>query len=172
MAIGKAPLPALLRRHAPRASARPDIRGRKLGHRSRPAPPVDVKKISGLVTPPPPFAEAERKASPTAQHNTVPGRLPTDFQALGASSLNRPAPPWPSGFSSSGRMSLSSSASFHGGLTINRPADVNGPPAVCGATLNSSRRHFPGTLALATASATCLARPSLARRLLTGYHSR
>src|ERR1043165_10052210 len=98
MAIGTPPPPALLRPHAPRASGRPAISGRKLGHRSRPALPVDVKKISGLVTPPPPFAEAERKASPTAQHNTVPGRLPTDFQDLGASSLNRPAPPWPRGF--------------------------------------------------------------------------
>ena len=38
-------------------------------------------------------------------------------QGLGVSSRNRPAPPWPSGFSSSGRMVFSSAASVHGGLT-------------------------------------------------------
>src|ERR1700730_10362327 len=47
---------------------------------------------------------------------------------LGVSSLNRPAPPWPSGFSSSGRMAFSSPASVHGGLTISRPAEFRPAP--------------------------------------------
>ena len=108
--------------------------------------------VRGLVTPPLPFAEAERKASPCrTEHNIVRGELPTVQiglsrrpDGLGTSSLNRPAPPWPSGFSSSGRIAFNSPISVHGGLTINRPADTSPPPASCGATLNSSRRHFPG----------------------------
>src|SRR4051794_2071979 len=100
MAIGKAPLPALLRRRAPRASARPDIRGRKLG--------LSLAETGICARPPKNFQalplrrphSRKRNVKPvlTAHHNTVPARLPTDFQDLGASSLNRPAPPWPSGF--------------------------------------------------------------------------
>jgi hypothetical protein len=38
----------------------------------------------GLVTPPQPFAEAERKASPNGPNdNTVPGGLPTALMAAG-----------------------------------------------------------------------------------------
>jgi hypothetical protein len=37
-----------------------------------------LKNIRGLVTPPLPFAEAERKAGPNGvEHNTVRGKLPT-----------------------------------------------------------------------------------------------
>src|ERR1700730_17941109 len=39
--------------------------------------------MRGLVTPPLPFAEAERKADPNRlEHNTVPGKLPTAQIAL------------------------------------------------------------------------------------------
>ena len=40
--------------------------------------PIRLQNTRGLVTPPQPFAEAERKAGPNGpQHNTVPGKLPT-----------------------------------------------------------------------------------------------
>src|SRR5258708_1455164 len=93
-------------------------------------------------------------------------------QGFGASSLNRPAPPWPSGFSSSGRIALSSPSSVHGGLTTKRPAEIRPlPAAACAATLNSSRRHFADGLPAPVISSTCRASLSVARRLLTGYHS-
>src|SRR6476660_8536999 len=93
-------------------------------------------------------------------------------QGLGVSSLKRPAPPWPSGFSSSGRIVFNSPASVHGGLTTKRPVEVRGPPAAWGAALNSSRRHLPAGLLVAAAAATWRARVSVARRLLTGYQIR
>src|SRR5206468_12873754 len=116
------------------------------------------------------------------EHNTDLRELPMAIrtfhlmrrgsQGLGASSLNRPAPPWPRGFSSSGRIVFNSPASVHGGLTIRSPVEARGPPDACGATENSSRRHFPAGLLAAAAPATSRARVSVARRLLTGYQIR
>src|ERR1700687_424965 len=79
MAIGKL-LPVLLRRYAP--AHRPDRRfaAGELGHlgRIRLFTPIRLEIIRGLVTPPLPFAEAERKADPNGiKHNTVPCKLPT-----------------------------------------------------------------------------------------------
>src|SRR5580704_13112054 len=190
MAIGK-----LLPRTAACALSahRPDRRfaAGKLGHHRGWAANADPpENIRGLVTPPLPFAEAERKAGPNGlEHNTVAGKLPTaqmalfagplapcrpdrGSQGLGVSSLNRPAPPRPSGFSSSGRIALSSPASVHGGLTINSPAEVRPGAAAWGATLNSRRRHLPAGVDVPVTSATYLARLSEARRLFTGYHNR
>src|ERR1700754_1361666 len=181
MAIGKTPLPALLRRYA-HLAYRLDrtFRGRKAWPSRR--IPSAFKKLEALSLRRPHSRKRNVKPVLTAQHNTVPRQLPTGLfmsrcpagwlQGLGTSSLNRPAPPWPSGFSSSGRIAFSSAASRHGGLTTRRPAEVSAAPACCGATLTSSRRHVPGALAAATAAATCRARPSVARRLFTGYHSR
>src|SRR5665213_85111 len=124
------------------------------------------------------------------EHNTFCGQLPTAaygrkrtfskactegrarLQGLGTSSLNRPAPPWPSGFSSSGRIAFNSPSSIQGGLTSNSPAETSAESAVWGAALNSSRRHFAGEGPAAAISATLRARPSVARRLLAGYHNR
>src|ERR1700736_5522142 len=79
MAIGKL-LPVLLRRYAP--AHRPDrgFAAGELGHlgRIRLFTPIRLEIIRGLVTPPLPFAEAERKADPNGlKHNTVVGKLPT-----------------------------------------------------------------------------------------------
>src|ERR1700745_329110 len=119
-----------------------------------------------MYPPPQPFAEAERKAGLNGgEHNTVLCKLPTAqirlfpatrvarvwaakvrvvvtlrSQGLGVSSLNRPAPPWASGFSRSGRIALSPPTSAHGGLPISSPAEARASPAACGATLNSRRR--------------------------------
>src|SRR5882757_6289494 len=138
MAIGKTPLPALLRRYA-HLAYRLDrtFRGRKAwpSQRIRSA----FKKLEALSLRRPHSRKRNVKPVLTAQHNTVPGQLPTGLfislcprgaaQGLGTSSLNRPAPPWPSGFSSSGKIALSSAASRHGGLTISRPADDSALPA-------------------------------------------
>src|SRR5207244_259556 len=186
MAIGKPPPSALPARNW--RSADRTIAAGKHGHLGEPRQKSRALAwlFLGLVTPPQPFAEAERKASPNVpEHNTVPGGLPTALMAgrrpvrgtgrtygFGVSSRKRPAPPWPSGFSSSGRMVLSSPCNVHGGLTINRPVETSGPVACCGATENSSRRHLPAGLAPSAACATSRARVSAARRLLTGYQSR
>src|SRR2546428_7267451 len=97
------------------------------------------------------------------------GRVPRGW---GASSLTRAAPPWPRGFSSSGRIVFSSPASVHGGLTIRSPVEARGPPDACGAAENSSRRHFPAGLLVSAAAATSRARVSLVRLLFTGYQVR
>src|ERR1700733_14556134 len=89
MAIGKPP-PHCSAVTRVRRCGRPDLR---CGH----LPPgawairrtrvmASLPKIRrGLVTPPLPFAEAERKSrSNDDEHNTVPGRLPTDFWEVGA----------------------------------------------------------------------------------------
>src|SRR5258708_2714970 len=81
MAIGKL-LPRIARRYAPHFAYRPDRKfaAGKLGHlcglgcQRRSV----FENIRGLVTPPLPFAGAERKAGPNRlKHNTVPGKLPT-----------------------------------------------------------------------------------------------
>src|SRR3954466_6761505 len=113
MAIGKTPPPALLRRYAHLAYrlAR-TFRGRKAwpSQRTRSA----IRKLEALSLRRPHSRKRNVKPVLTAQHNTVPGQLPTGLFAcagtplaahgLGTSSLNRAAPPWPSGFSSSGRI--------------------------------------------------------------------
>src|SRR5450756_1537048 len=56
----------------------------------RPGALAGPPSTCGLVTPPPPFAKAERKASPnTREHNTVPGNLPTVQMPLFAASEGR-----------------------------------------------------------------------------------
>src|SRR5580693_2542403 len=193
MAIGK-----LLPRRAPplraSVSARPDIRCRKAWPRGRGGTisPIRLKNFEALSLRR--YHSRERNVKPVQwpEHNTVPGKMPTAQIGLctafskgragrgqglpgygfGVSSLNRPAPPWPSGFSSSGRIVLSSPESFQGGLTIRSPAEVRPPAAACGETLNSRRRHFAGCAPAPAVSATWRARLSVARRLFTGYHNR
>jgi hypothetical protein len=79
MAIGKL-LPVLLRRYAnPRIGPTGNSLPERLATRMDWAQaPIHLKIIGGLVTPPLPFAEAERKAGPNMlKHNTVLGKLPT-----------------------------------------------------------------------------------------------
>src|SRR5664279_5823952 len=109
MAIGKL-LPRAFTATPALRIGRPDIRCRKAWPplRIRLISPTRLQVVRGLVTPPLPFAEAERKAS-LDRFSII--RFPADClrqesdfslaeaaQGLGVSSLNRPAPPWPSGF--------------------------------------------------------------------------
>src|SRR5256884_7932663 len=70
-------------------------------------------------------------------------------------------------FSSWGRFVFTPPASVHGGLTIRSPVEARGPPDACGATENSSRRHFPAGLLAVTAPATSRPRRSGGARRLT-----
>src|ERR1700722_142974 len=120
--------------------------------------------MRGLVAPPLPFAEAERKADPNRlEHNTVPGKLPTAQIVLFAKPRAGAGPaeeravrawaspagsgrrrPGRASFPVWGRLPLGPPISVRGGLTNRGPAEPTAPPPAGGATLNSRRRHFSG----------------------------